>query len=345
MANHCEYCEELIPTDEIEYAKERQARGYFCEVCEYFHYFDVTHKRPAYKLFLEQSTQQNDARILEKPPVALSKRMSPLRYPGGKTRLIDFMYHEMDTSGTQTLYSPFAGGASLELAMLNAGVVKHVVLNDLDAHLMNFYRVVFNKTEALIQTMQDNPLTIALYETAHELVVAPFDAHDAFSPVTKAYYYLVNNRCSFSGIYKAGRSGGKNGNLKALSSRWNPTNLMKRIKTLGTLADKVTLTEMSYEAFTETYAWEPDGVFIIDPPYVEKAKGIYRHAFELEEHRALFAQITSFWHSHPACDFFVFYDDHPHLYDLLIPTDVEVIARKFSIANAPKQTKGSVALQ
>lgn len=329
----CEACEEDIPHDEVTFAQEKGYEGYFCEACEYFHYFDAATKRPAYKLFLEQSTNQNDKRILVKPGVKLSKRMSPLRYPGGKTRLIDFMYHELDKSRIKTLYSPFAGGASLELAMLDAGVVEQVVLNDLDAHLMNFYQVAFHQSEALVKSIQTNPLTIALYEQAHEVVVAPFDKHAELDAVTKAFYYLVNNRCSFSGIYKAGRSGGKNGGLMKLSSRWNPENMIKRVRRLGELADKVTLTSLSYEVFTETYAWHSNGVFVIDPPYVEKAQDIYRHAFDMDDHRELFAQLTSFWHSHPQCDFFVFYDDHPHLYDLSIPDDVEVIARKFSVAN------------
>lgn len=329
----CSYCDTAIDDEEVHFAKAHKRDGYFCDACEFFHYFDTNRKRPEYKLFLEQSTDQNDKAILNRPDIKLSKRLSPLRYPGGKTRLIDFVYHELDTSRTKTLYSPFAGGASVELAMLDAGVVERVVLNDLDAHLMNFYRVCFYQTDALCRMIEQNPLTAELYEKAHRTVIQAFDPYDGQSSVEKAFDYLINNRCSFSGIYNAGRCGGKSGSVDKLGARYNPINIIKRLHRLEQLAHRVTLTELPYQTFIETYAWEEDSVFIIDPPYVEKAKDIYRHAFDIHEHRQLFDQLTSFWHSHPNSDFFVFYDDHPHLYDLSIPDDVRVVARKFSIAN------------
>lgn len=333
MLKVCSYCNNSISEDEVKWALEIKLDGYFCDHCEYYHYFSKTKRRPYYKLFLERSTNKNDKRILNKPEVKLSKRLSPLRYPGGKTRLIDFMYHEVTQANKRRLYSPFAGGASIELAMLDAGVVEHITLNDLDKHLMNFYDVVFYQTKELIRLIKDNPLTIELYEAAHDVVLSDFESTEDLPSVLKAFYYLINNRCSFSGIYKAGRMGGKNGGIDKLSSRWNPTNMIKRIERLGELSDKVTLTNMSYQNFIEENAWDDDGVFVIDPPYVEKAEDIYRHAFGLEEHRTLFIYLSSFWHSYPNCDFYVFYDEHPYLYGLSIPEDVEVLARKFSIAN------------
>lgn len=333
MQLNCEVCTSEIPSEEIKWALSRNQDGCFCEMCEYYQYFKKETERPYYKLFLERSTNRNDKKILNKPDVKLSKRMSPLRYPGGKTRLIDFMYHEVINSNKKRLYSPFAGGASIELAMLDAGVVEEIYLNDLDEHLMNFYEVVFYETDSLIELIVDNPLTIGLYEVAHEVVLNSFKTDEDLTNIKQAFYYLINNRCSFSGIYNAGRMGGKSGDLEKLSSRWNPKNLIKRIERLGELSDSVTLTNVSYQEFIEEYAWDNSGVFVVDPPYVEKAQDIYRHSFDLNEHRTLFTYMTSFNHSHPNVDFFVFYDEHPHLYDLPIPDDVEVLARKFSIAN------------
>lgn len=333
MSITCNYCTAIVPQEEIEWAQRRRQGGYFCELCEYFHYFDENRSRPTYKLFLEQSSHYNDHRMLKKPSVKLSKRLSPLRYPGGKSRLIDFMYHEMSQTANQTLYSPFAGGASMELAMLDAGIVDQIVLNDLDLHLMNFYRVCFYEPDKLIDLIDSKPLTTELYETAHHIITHDFNSYSHATREDMAYYYLINNRCSFSGIYNAGRMGGKNGTMKDLSSRWNPKTMRQRIKKLGEFSNRVTLTNSPYQDFIETHAWDDNGVFIIDPPYIEKAQSLYRHAFRLEDHYELFNYLSSFWHSHPACDFFVFYDKHPYLYDLPIPDDVEILARKFSIVN------------
>lgn len=329
----CEYCNNPIPQHEIDYALHLQQDGFFCELCEYYHYFNQDKQRPKYKLFLERSSNQNDIRILNKPKVKLSKRLSPLRYPGGKSRLIDFMYHEVIQSNKKTLYSPFAGGASVELALLEANIVDHIVLNDLDKHLINFYNIAFYSTAQLINQIENNSLTIKLYERAHRAVNSDFNDLANIPKEKLAFYYLINNRCSFSGIYNAGRMGGKNGTLKALSSRWNPKNMISRLEKLNQMSNSVTITNQPYQAYIEKFAWDENGLFIIDPPYIEKAQDLYRHAFDLDEHQTLFTYLSSFWHSHPASDFFIFYDEHPHLYKLPIPDDIEILARKFSIAN------------
>lgn len=329
----CLQCCAAIPEDELAFAKERDQDGYFCEACEYYHYFDADKARPTYRLFLERSSNKEDTRIMPKPTVKLSKRIAPLRYPGGKTKVVDFTYHELVKTGKRTLYSPFIGGGSIEFALLDAGVVDKLVLNDLDQHLVNFYDVVFHQTEELVHAIETQPLTVARYEEAHAVVNAAFENHAHLSSVQKAFYYLLNNRCSFSGIYKAGRMGGKNGAVADLSARWNPKNIITRIQRLGELSSRVVITNLTYAVFIDRYAWDDDGVFVIDPPYVEKAEDIYRHAFSRDEHRKLFQCLTDFWNSHPNSDFFVFYDEHPYLYELAIPDDVQILARKYSIAN------------
>lgn len=333
MERICRKCNSDIPQYEVNYANTLRMDGYFCEVCEYYHYFNNEQKRPIYRLYLEEGKDKEDVKVLSQQKIKLSKRLSPLRYPGGKTKLIDFMYSEMKTLGNETLYSPFVGGASVELALLDAGLVDKVVLNDLDKHLMNFYRIVFYETKEFIRYIANNPLTISLYETAHQIVLSDFDELTLYTNIEKAFYYLINNRCSFSGIYNAGRMGGKKGNLDKLGARWNEKNISKRIEKLGSLSSKVTLSQIDYKEFIEENAWDNKGMFFIDPPYVEKAKDIYRHAFDIKEHRMLFNFLTTFWESYPASDFFVFYDNHPLLRELLIPEDIEVLARRFSIAN------------
>lgn len=329
----CDYCNSPIPPHEINFAKNNQQDGYFCEVCEYFHYFDVDKQRPQYKLFLERSANQNDVKILKKPAIQLKKRLSPLRYPGGKSRLIDFIYHEVVKTNKKTLYSPFAGGASVELALLDAGVVDQVVLNDLDDHLMNFYQITCQFTNQLIHQIETRPMSAQLYEQAHRIVNTDYKELANEPREELAFYYLINNRCSFSGIYKGGRMGGKNGTLDQLTARWNPKNIVARLKKLRTLSSSIALSKEPYEDFIEEYAWDSDGVFLIDPPYIEKAAGLYRHRFQMADHQTLFLYLSTFWHSFPSSDFFVFYDDHPALHDLAIPDDVEILARKFSIAN------------
>ena len=50
--------------------------------------------------------------------------------------------------------------------------------------------------------------------------------------VDAAWASLLVNRLAYSGIFKANPLGGKHGSKQQLLSRWNPTELIRRIKTI-----------------------------------------------------------------------------------------------------------------
>lgn len=49
--------------------------------------------------------------------------LSPLRYPGGKSRLAPMIVNEMRRHGLDTLVEPFAGGASVSLYAASVGIM------------------------------------------------------------------------------------------------------------------------------------------------------------------------------------------------------------------------------
>lgn len=57
---------------------------------------------------------------------------SPLRYPGGKSKIAPLIRTIMQTSNnTHTTYiEPFAGGSGVALNLLLEGYVNHIVIND-----------------------------------------------------------------------------------------------------------------------------------------------------------------------------------------------------------------------
>ena len=59
---------------------------------------------------------------------------TPLRYPGGKSQLTNFVYHTIQINSMEdTVYcEPFAGGAGVAMSLLLDGRVKSIILNDLD---------------------------------------------------------------------------------------------------------------------------------------------------------------------------------------------------------------------
>lgn len=59
--------------------------------------------------------------------------LSPLRYPGGKTKLYDIVRDIIDKNNLHNTYiEPFAGGAGLALKLLLNNDVKRIIINDSD---------------------------------------------------------------------------------------------------------------------------------------------------------------------------------------------------------------------
>ena len=87
---------------------------------------------------------------------------SPLRYPGGKNRLADFIRIVIQNTGLHdcTYIEPFAGGAGVALSLLLDNTVDTIVINDSDKAIYSFWRSVKEEPEALIQLIYDTPVTI-----------------------------------------------------------------------------------------------------------------------------------------------------------------------------------------
>ena len=69
---------------------------------------------------------------------------SPLRYPGGKGKLTEFMKYMIDQLGHSggTYIEPFAGGAGIAIELLLRGVVSRIVINDYDKGIWSFWKAV-----------------------------------------------------------------------------------------------------------------------------------------------------------------------------------------------------------
>lgn len=65
---------------------------------------------------------------------------SPLRYPGGKRRLVDFIKSIIDQNNLKggTYIEPFSGGAAIALALAIDGYMERVVINDYDRSVYAF---------------------------------------------------------------------------------------------------------------------------------------------------------------------------------------------------------------
>ena len=85
---------------------------------------------------------------------------SPLRYPGGKGKLADFIAIMIEATGHVggTYIEPFAGGAGVAIELLEKDIVSNIVINDLDKGVYSFWRAVLTETDRFIDAIRKTPI-------------------------------------------------------------------------------------------------------------------------------------------------------------------------------------------
>lgn len=87
--------------------------------------------------------------------------LSPLRYPGGKTKLYDIVRDIIDKNNLHNTYiEPFVGGAGLALKLLLNNDVKRIIINDSDLAIYAFWYSVLNNTEQLCEFVEKVELSV-----------------------------------------------------------------------------------------------------------------------------------------------------------------------------------------
>ena len=83
---------------------------------------------------------------------------SPLRYPGGKTRLANFLTSAIEKNFFENekivLVEPYAGGAGASLKLLFSGKVDRIIINDLDKAIFAFWKIAVTDTDFLINKIK-----------------------------------------------------------------------------------------------------------------------------------------------------------------------------------------------
>lgn len=236
---------------------------------------------------------------------------SPLRYPGGKTKLVAYVLETLELNDLVggTYVEPFAGGAGIAWYLLLNKKVKHVFINDLNASVYAFWYCVLHKTEELTQLIIDKPVTIDEWNKQKTIQDSPDS-----TMIERGFSTFFLNRTNRSGIIKGGVMGGKNQDGKyKLDCRYNKEKLINKIKSIAEFKERITLTKKDAKIFlTEDIQYiEKKCLINIDPPYYVKGKGLYQNFFEHNDHYELSNVIRNL--DHP---WIVTYDNAPEINDL-----------------------------
>jgi len=217
----------------------------------------------------------------------MAKSLSPLRYPGGKSKIYKKVKTliENNALNNKTYVEPFAGGFGIGIGLLCDNIVQTAVLNDFDSHIYHFWYSVFHHTEELLKKIMDTPITIEERKKQHAIYEE--GSSDALSD---GFATLFLNRVNFSGIIKGGPIGGEsqNGTYK-LDCRFNKEEIIKKIENIALLETRISLynCDASELIINQLEEVKNNAFFNIDPPYVIKGSRLYTNYFEETDHRDL----------------------------------------------------------
>lgn len=134
----CKWCG-YESTDPEAFEEDNNHRGFWCPECDYFTYFPGMEVPQISMIMLEENS--NSESLHKTIKIKYDKRISPLRYPGGKSKMVSFVGNMVREQHT-TFVEPFCGGSSVGLALLSAGIIDKLVLNDLDTGVYSLFRTI-----------------------------------------------------------------------------------------------------------------------------------------------------------------------------------------------------------
>ena len=217
----------------------------------------------------------------------MNKFVSPLRYPGGKLKVVNYVKQLFEVNNLMggTYIEPYAGGASVALTLLFSEYARKIKINDIDRSIYAFWHSVLVNTEDLCRMIKDTPVNMEIWKKQREV-----QAHKADAELLElGFSTFFLNRTNRSGILSGGVIGGKeqNGNFK-IDARFNKEDLIERIESVAEYADKIELTSMdAVELIKSIKKPTEKTICYLDPPYYVKGRDLYLNYYNDDDHRAI----------------------------------------------------------
>lgn len=217
---------------------------------------------------------------------------SPLRYPGGKSKLYQYLSFIIKHNAPINNYiEPYAGGAGAALALLMNQQVKEIILNDSDELIYKFWLAVLNRNRHVQARLLSSQISVEAYK-AHKELIRKFKMGKKVSDFGLGFSTLYINRCNRSGILKSGPIGGYNqeGTWK-IDARFNKEDLVKRLEHIYDFRKHIKV--FNYDALDflrklSDFNINPEESLVyLDPPYYVQGRELYRKYYKPKDHLAL----------------------------------------------------------
>src|SRR5438128_425225 len=157
---------------------------------------------------------------------------TPLRYPGGKRRLIVAVTQLLEANNLKDIVyvEPYAGGAAIPLALLFEEYASTVHINDLSRPVFAFWHCVLNDTDALCNRIHQVEVTLTEWLKQREV----YRNRATAKLENLGFAALFLNRTNRSGIISGGVIGGQRqtGRWK-IDARFGKEALIQRIRKIA----------------------------------------------------------------------------------------------------------------
>jgi DNA adenine methylase len=211
---------------------------------------------------------------------------SPLRYPGGKGLLSQYLTNIVNLNSLRggTYYELYAGGAGAALNLLFNNIASRIVINDADYRIYSFWHSILYQTDQFISLIDRCEITIDEWHKQENIYKNT--PTESLLNVGFATFFL--NRTNRSGIlHKAGPIGGmlQDGNY-LMDARFNKLELKRRILAIAGRKEDIDLFNQTAEAFIQnlTIKQNSKSFFYLDPPYYNKGKDLYFNNYSHSQH-------------------------------------------------------------
>jgi DNA adenine methylase len=258
---------------------------------------------------------------------------SPLRYPGGKGKISDFIksVFEKNLLLDGCYVEPYAGGASIALSLLIEGYASQIVINDIDRSIYAFWYSVINHTDEFCEKIDRVKVNIGNWRKQKEVQ----NTKETADLLDLGFSTFFLNRVNRSGIIKAGVIGGikQLGNFK-IDARFNKPNLISRIKRIANFKNRIALYNLDAIDLIQSLNQKmPDRTLIyLDPPYYVKGKDLYVNHYTHDDHVAISNVVKGMINY----KWIVSYDNIPEIRSLYKKTKKIEYSLNYSAVNATR---------
>jgi len=223
-------------------------------------------------------------------------KLSPFRYPGGKTWFVPEARRWLSRLARRPalFIEPFAGGASVGLAVAYEGLARHVILCEKDAEVVAVWKVALGEAksvERLTRAILDFDCTRANVDArlAPSADASGDDVEAAFRTILRNRVSRGGNMSPGAGLIRAGDGG------RGIAARWYPETISKRVETVHALRDRITFIEGDALDVIAAHGADSNAAFFLDPPYTSGPDSAGHRLYEQNHvsHPALFEAMAT----------------------------------------------------